>query len=145
VLVKSSSSSTTSPSAIESTNPDDTSGVFSSITRVGFRVLRRTLVAKSSLIIAMMLFGLWHKATLLFLRWGAYHGVPLVLQRLVDGMRTEAADANAETISQHGPFAQLADWRWFWIPPIYALALLFVLIVTLSRGTSTAQLMYGNF
>src|SRR5271157_204829 len=35
IRVRSSSVSTTSPSAIESTNPDDTSGVFSSITSVG--------------------------------------------------------------------------------------------------------------
>lgn len=194
--------------------------------------LRRELWWRNlSLIIAMTLFGLWHKATLLFLLWGAYHGVLLVLHRLVDGVQrkydwtppkilwtvlsrtttialvslgwiffransllqaqqmlsaivspasyrahfltaslywlvlalaasyavvlsvidwlgrytTESANENAPTISQHGPFAKLADWRWFWIPPIYALALLFVLIVTLSRGTNTAQLMYGNF
>jgi hypothetical protein len=41
--------------------------------------------------------------------------------------------------------ALIARWQWFWIPPLYALALLFLLIVTLTRGVSTAQLMYGNF
>ena len=194
--------------------------------------LRRELWWRNlSLVIAMSLFGLWHKTTLLFLIWGVYHGVLLVLHRLIDGVQrkydwippkilwtivswtttitfvslgwiffransvlqaqqmlsaivspsgyrmhfltaslywlvlalaagyavvlsvidwldrytTEAADVNAPTCSHQGPFATLADWRWFWIPPIYALALLFVLIVTLSRGTSTAQLMYGNF
>lgn len=193
--------------------------------------LRRELWWRNlSLVIAMTLFGLWHKATLLFLLWGAYHGVLLVLHRLIDGLQrkydwnppkilwtalswfstislislgwiffrsnslpqarqmlsaillpvsyrahfltpslywlvlalaagyaivllvndwldrytTEAA-ANTQTISATGPIAKLASWRWFWIPPIYALALLFVLIVTLSRGTNTAQLMYGNF
>ena len=44
--------------------------------------LRRELWWRNlSLIIAMTLFGLWHKATLLFLLWGAYHGVLLVLHR----------------------------------------------------------------
>jgi hypothetical protein len=41
--------------------------------------------------------------------------------------------------------ALLARWRWFWLPPLYVLALIFVLIGTLSGGTSTAQMMYGNF
>jgi hypothetical protein len=39
----------------------------------------------------------------------------------------------------------MARWRWFWIPPLYALALLFLLIVTLTRGASTAQFMYNKF
>src|SRR5437764_8701346 len=34
-----------------------------------------------ALIIAMTLFGVWHKASLLFLIWGCYHGVLLILQR----------------------------------------------------------------
>ena len=38
VFVKSSSVIITSPSAIESTSPEETSGVFSSMTRVGFRI-----------------------------------------------------------------------------------------------------------
>jgi hypothetical protein len=39
----------------------------------------------------------------------------------------------------------LARWRWFWLPPLYVLTLLFVWIITLSRGASAAQMMYGNF
>lgn len=38
----------------------------------------------SVLIISMVLFGLWHKATLLFLIWGLYHGVLLVLHRQIE-------------------------------------------------------------
>jgi alginate O-acetyltransferase complex protein AlgI len=34
-----------------------------------------------ALVIAMVLFGLWHQASLLFLLWGCYHGVLLVLHR----------------------------------------------------------------
>ena len=36
-----------------------------------------------SLVISMVLFGLWHKATLLFVLWGCYHGILLVLHRQV--------------------------------------------------------------
>jgi hypothetical protein len=180
----------------------------------------------------MVLFGLWHKASVLFLLWGAYHGVLLLLHRQVEGLErrfdwtppsipwtalswvstislvnlgwiffrakslhqarqmlaailspatyrvhfltgslywlvlalgvgytivlfiidtlnyysTDRADAQAApAASATGPMAVLARWRWFWLPPLYALALLFVLIVTMSRGTSTAQMMYSNF
>jgi hypothetical protein len=41
--------------------------------------------------------------------------------------------------------ALMARWRWFWISPLYAIALLFLLIVEFSHGVSTAQFMYGNF
>ena len=36
-----------------------------------------------ALVIAMVVFGLWHKASVLFLLWGCYHGVLLVLHRQV--------------------------------------------------------------
>jgi len=67
----------------------------------------------------------------------------------IDGLSpylTERADAQAEPAgSRTGPMALLARWRWYWLPPVYALTLLFVLIITLSRGTSAAQMMYSNF
>ena len=34
-----------------------------------------------SLVIAMFIFGLWHKGTLLLMMWGTYHGILLVLHR----------------------------------------------------------------
>jgi len=207
-----------------------------------------------ALVISMVVFGLWHKATILFLLWGCYHGILLVFHRLLQqlGRRfntgfnndspaappsaiwsafslfakwiltmalinlgwiffranstaqahqmlvalitpatysshfltrslylliialaagyaivvliTDALDhstptaveidvaqpegartTSAQPAANSGLISLLARWRWFWIPPLYVLALLFVLIVTLSRGTSTAQLMYGNF
>ncbi len=201
-----------------------------------------------ALVISMVVFGLWHKASVLFLLWGCYHGVLLVLHRFVqqfkrnfdreppaaiwtpiswtvtmafinlgwiffranslsqartmlgqvlvpasysshflsgslyfliaglaavyaivlmvsDGLdryapehQTTDSDAAAEVLedsavaavhrppaSDTGFMALLARWCWFWLPPLYALALLFVLFVTLSRGVSTAQMMYGNF
>src|ERR1700757_3408778 len=36
-----------------------------------------------ALVISMILFGLWHKASVLFVVWGCYHGVLLVLHRQV--------------------------------------------------------------
>src|SRR5271166_3025742 len=36
-----------------------------------------------ALVISMMLFGVWHKASLLFVLWGCYHGILLVLHRQV--------------------------------------------------------------
>ena len=39
----------------------------------------------------------------------------------------------------------MARWRWYWVPPLYALALIFLLIVTLTRSASTAQFMYNKF
>ncbi len=196
------------------------------------RMRREAWWRNLSLLIAMVIFGLWHKATILFLLWGAYHGVLLILHRLIDSAErkydwtpptvpwnalswvttislvslgwiffranslhqasqmlaalfspasyrihfltgslywlilalavayaivllvidslnresTRALDTtDPHPDSRRNPMAALAHWRWFWLPPLYALALIFVLIVTLSRGTSTAQMMYGNF
>jgi hypothetical protein len=44
-----------------------------------------------------------------------------------------------------GIIGLLARSRWFWIPPLYALVLVFLLIVTLTHGASTAQFMYNKF
>jgi alginate O-acetyltransferase complex protein AlgI len=38
------------------------------------------------LVLSMVVFGLWHKATILFLLWGFYHGVLLVLHRQIQQM-----------------------------------------------------------
>lgn len=184
------------------------------------------------LLISMVLFGLWHKATLLFLIWGCYHGVLLVAHRQIEALQRKydwtppqllwnsaswvgtmalvnlgwiffrsnspqqarqmlSAVLSPATYDQHflsrsfyllvlavavayslvlliigklnkhAPAgvetgisaadtradiaAFVARWRWFWLTPLYAVALLFPLIVTTSHGTSTAQLMYGNF
>ena len=180
-----------------------------------------------ALVISMVLFGLWHKATILFLLWGAYHGLLLVAHRqiqqakrrfdweprtfwwtplswlvtivcvslgwiffranslseagtmlsalvspatygahflsgslylLVTGLllgyaivsmvaqAISGATEGASPENVRGRITSLAArWRWYWLPPLYTVALLFVLIVTLTRGTSTAQFMYGNF
>ncbi len=181
-----------------------------------------------TLVISMVVFGLWHKASLLFLMWGCYHGLLLISHRFVQQFErrfdheppaalwnplswiatmalinlgwiffranspaeahqmlaavlspasylshalsgslyllvatlaagyaavllvANAMDRSIEiTDGEAAPtsaiVALLARSRWFWIPPLYAIILIFVLIVTLSRGTTTAQMMYGNF
>lgn len=180
----------------------------------------------AALILSMILFGLWHKASLLFLMWGCYHGVLLVLHRqwqqvqrkfnwepvsgpwtflswlmtislislgwiffransltqatqmlsaiaspagyasrflssslyLLVGMVAAAYAVGMaispwteiqaeETGTEQHPLALafLARWRWYWIPPLYALAMLFVLMITLTQNGGTAQLMYRGF
>jgi hypothetical protein len=56
--------------------------------------------------------------------------------------------------SQHGEMeagrrreliAVIARWRWYWLPPLYGLALLLLLFVTLTRGATAAQFMYNKF
>jgi alginate O-acetyltransferase complex protein AlgI len=181
-----------------------------------------------ALLLSMIAFGLWHKASVLFVLWGAYHGALLVAHRLLQQATRRfdqeppavlwtslswiatlvsinlgwiffransfnqarlmlAALATPASYSSHAlslslyllvvslamgyalvvwaihrldrhsaaesareadsgsTAALLARWRWFWLPPLYALALLFLLFVTISRGVSTAQMMYGNF
>ncbi len=182
-----------------------------------------------ALVIAMVLFGLWHQASLLFLLWGCYHGVLLVLHRqvqqaqrkfewkspanlwtpvswiatmalinlgwiffrakslsqakqmlsavlspasygshvltgslyllvaalaagygiallVIDALNHYSAEEEDSTTGPRpGVVALLARWRWFWLPPLYAVALLFLLIVTLTQGANTAQFMYRRF
>ena len=180
-----------------------------------------------ALVIAMLLFGVWHRATWLFVLWGAYHGVLLVLHRLeqqvlrtlkrdpspmlwnplawvvtmtlinlgwilfrgnslsearqmwtallapatysshslsgslyfliaaVAGLYAasvaathflnEFATASVDGVPARGIIALLSRSRWYWIPPLYALALIFLFVVTFTRGASTAQFMYNKF
>jgi alginate O-acetyltransferase complex protein AlgI len=42
---------------------------------------RSKLWRNGSLVISMLIFGLWHKGTLLLVLWGTYHGLLLVLHR----------------------------------------------------------------
>src|SRR6202166_4969015 len=45
-------------------------------------MLRRGMWSRNLvLVLSMLLFGLWHKATVLFLLWGCYHGALLVVHR----------------------------------------------------------------
>ena len=180
-----------------------------------------------ALALSMVVFGLWHKAALLFLIWGAYHGVLLVahrqLQQLARRFNWEppaklwtplswaatailislgwiffransvtqagqmfAAIFSPTSYSSHflstslfvlvavlaagyllvvlvsnaidqslantdgadsrsGAFALMARWRWFWIPSLYFLALIFVLMITHGQEAGAGQLMYRRF
>jgi alginate O-acetyltransferase complex protein AlgI len=179
------------------------------------------------LVLSMVLFGVWHRASILFLVWGTYHGVLLVLHRQAQqlqrglGMESESrlwrtsswfvsislisfgwiffrsssfAQARqmlsaalsptsysthflspslyglvaliatgyavtmlavdvihrhsnpSDSTSQSKSFAaHLVRWRWYWVPPLYVLAVIFLLIATFTRGASTAQFMYNKF
>jgi alginate O-acetyltransferase complex protein AlgI len=51
-------------------------------------VARRELWWRNlALVVSMILFGLWHKASILFVLWGCYHGALLVLHRQVQGLQ----------------------------------------------------------
>jgi alginate O-acetyltransferase complex protein AlgI len=182
-----------------------------------------------ALVISMVLFGLWHKATILFLLWGTYHGILLVAHRqiqqlqrklnwspstiwwsalswvvtiscvsigwiffranslaqarqmfssllapttygshtlsvslylliglfalgyalvlfVIDTLDAHLAEPDAAQHRERPGFAAfVARTRWYWVPPLYSGTLLFALMVTIARGTATAQFMYGNF
>jgi alginate O-acetyltransferase complex protein AlgI len=193
-------------------------------------VMRREVWWRNlALVVSMVLFGLWHKATVLFVLWGLYHGTLLLFHRqvqqlerkfdwsppaavwtpiawvatiapislawilfranslvearqmlaaifspttyllhelsgslyglvlglavgyaivvwvsgVIDGYTAEETAASAGGRSQM--VALIARNRWFWIPPIYAVALLLVVVVTHVHGADAAQFMYRNF
>ena len=175
--------------------------------------------------LSMVLFGLWHKATLLFVIWGLYHGLLLVAHRLLQAIERRfnwdppklwtplswlvttvlisqgwilfRANSNAQALrmftalvtpdsysshflstslydltlvlaagytlvlligdsldraseatdsqSSSNLISSMARWRWYWIPAVYALALLFVLMVTLTQEGGVGQMMYRGF
>ncbi len=178
----------------------------------------------ATLVLSMVVFGLWHKATLLFLIWGSYQGFLLVLHRQVQrrfdwetrklwtplswattailisfgwiffransasqarqmltAVATPASYAShhlssslyvliatiaggyalvmliADVLDRHStarpePVASaqgfvtlIARWRWYWIPALYGLALLFVLMITLTQQGGVGQMMYRGF
>jgi D-alanyl-lipoteichoic acid acyltransferase DltB (MBOAT superfamily) len=177
-----------------------------------------------ALVLSMVVFGLWHKAAVLFLIWGSYQGLLLVTHRLwqqigrrLDWQPTKiwnglgwfvtaalislgwiffranspsqaremlAALASPESYGSHflssslyaltgalatgyglvllvdraldrdlpdrsgeqsGIVSLMARSRWFWLPAVYALALLVVLMITLTQQEGVGQMMYRSF
>jgi alginate O-acetyltransferase complex protein AlgI len=176
-----------------------------------------------ALVLSMVVFGLWHKAALLFLIWGGYQGLLLVAHRLwqqtsrklnwqplriwsllgwfitaaliglgwiffranstVQARGMLLAIASPETYGSHflstslylliavlaagygitlvvgdalnrdvsttpersGILLLMARSRWFWLPAVYALALLVVLMITLTQQGGVGQMMYRSF
>jgi alginate O-acetyltransferase complex protein AlgI len=175
----------------------------------------------AALILAMVIFGLWHKASVLFLIWGCYHGVLLVLHRQIQQVQRKfnwqtssgpltvvswlvtmavisfgwiffRANSLAQAIHMLSAIASLSSYithnlsaslyllvallaagyaivlavapklaataetpesksgfllrsKWFWLPPLYALAMMLLLMITLTQGGGAAQLMYRGF
>lgn len=185
---------------------------------------RETWWRNLALIIAMTLFGLWHRASLLFLIWGCYQGLLLVAHRqvqraerglnwqppsrlwtLLSWLLTMALISigwiffRASSLSRAGQMllslvspasygqhfltsslyllvgvlaagyaltleivsmvsstceidkgepktrTLLSRWQWYWLPPLYLVAMLFLLMITLPQGGGAAQLMYRGF
>lgn len=197
--------------------------VFLPLAMLGRGMVWRNLV----LILSMVLFGVWHKASVLFVLWGCYHGVLLVAHRQIQqfqkrfdwqppaplwsaiswavtmmlvslawiffradslakaGQMVSAVVSRAsysihylsgslyllvmflaighaavlivgDSLNHHataagtpngstGMMVLLARKRWYWLPPLYALALMIVLMVTLTQSATTAQFMYRAF
>ena len=191
-------------------------------------MLRREILWRNFvLVLSMVLFGLWHRASVLFLTWGAYHGLLLVLHRqvqavqrrynwshgrpwtavswlatmalislgwiffransptearqllaalfapagyashllsgslyllvfglgvsyaltilLIDALNNSVTPETPNALAEKGIMRLLARSRWYWIPPLYAVALLFLLVITFTRGPSAGQFMYNKF
>lgn len=191
-------------------------------------VLRREIWWRyAALVVAMVAFGIWHGATFLFVLWGFYHGMLLVLHRVAQdlqrrfGWNLQASlwtpfswmatislvnlgwiFFRAQSLVQAGQmllaivtpssyefrslsgslyalvvvlalgylivlvaidvlnrfettsgvsrprtfFLRIAEYRWYWVSPLYCLTLLFLLMLTMTQGGSgTAQLMYRAF
>ena len=180
-----------------------------------------------ALLISMIVFGLWHRASVLFLVWGCYHGLLLIAHRQLQQVSRKFAREpmgnfwtpfkwlattmfislgwiffRANSLSQAhdmlsaimsltsyrahflslnayvlvtlvaagylvvllvrwrldayahvgpspapspGMVTRIAHWRWFWIPPLYAFALLLVLMIMSDQGGGAAQLIYRGF
>jgi len=71
-----------------------------------------------------------------------YAAVVLVIESL---NRYPVQPQPTSELSHRGFVALMAYWRWFWIPPLYVLVSLLLLIATLTQNASTAQFMYRNF
>ena len=59
--------------------------------------------------------------------------------------RHAIASAGAPANSRPSLLAALARHRWYWLPPIYGLALIVLLIVTHGQDAGAAQFMYRRF
>jgi len=61
-----------------------------------------------NLAVTMLLAGLWHGANWIFVLWGAYHGLLLILYRVVPGLRSLGDETSAS--SYRGALAMALMW-----------------------------------
>jgi hypothetical protein len=64
---------------------------------------------------------------------------------VTDMLDRESSGDAVDAASQSSIIAVVARNRWFWIPPLYILALLLAVVVTHTRGADAAQFMYRKF
>ena len=57
----------------------------------------------------------------------------------------ESVIVPADAAQNTAVMALVARFRWFWLPAVYALALLVVLMITLTQQSGAGQMMYRGF
>jgi uncharacterized membrane protein len=80
---------------------------------------------------------------LLVLAVAVTYVIVLLVIEVLDRYSNEPEASNSASRQQIIYF--IARNRWFWIPPLYVLALLFVSVVALTHGADAAQFMYQRF
>jgi hypothetical protein len=80
---------------------------------------------------------------LLVFALAASYATVLLLNEVLDRYIAEPGVAPGHSGS--GVVAAIARYRWYWIPPLYGLVLLLVLMVTHSQDAGVGQFMYRRF
>ena len=76
---------------------------------------------------------------------GLAAGYAIVLL-VIDALDRAAVEPQASTPGPRPGFAALAArWRWYWLTPLYLMALLLVIFVNLTQGGNAGQFMYRTF
>jgi len=79
---------------------------------------------------------------LLVLAVGGGYAMILLINDVLDKYSAEPV---ADSRNFYPIISALARYRWYWIPPLYGLALFVVLIVTHTQDAGAAQFMYRQF
>jgi hypothetical protein len=77
---------------------------------------------------------------LLIVVLAAGYGIVLLVGNALDRVTVPSASRQAS-----GIMLLIARSRWFWLPAVYALALIVVLMITLTQQGGVGQMMYRSF
>lgn len=77
---------------------------------------------------------------LLIVVLAAGYGIVLLVGNALDRVTVPSASRQAS-----GIMLLIAPSRWFWLPAVYALALIVVLMITLTQQGGVGQMMYRSF